>query len=57
LETITTKKKWQAWALEKETALVFQHDLYTRLGRLVRNEEGKLEVEKMEGDQTLSLAK
>ena len=57
LETITIKQKWQAWALEKEALLVFQHDLYTPLGKLVRNEEGKLEIEKVEGNQTLSLAK
>ena len=49
LATITTKQKWQAWALEKEALLVFQHDLYTPLGKLIRNDEGKLEVERVEG--------
>jgi glyoxylase-like metal-dependent hydrolase (beta-lactamase superfamily II) len=48
LETITTKQRWQAWALKNEALLVFQHDIYTRLGRLFKDKEGKLEVESVE---------
>ena len=45
LETIATKGKWQAWALETNAALVFEHDTHTPLGRLVKDEDGRLKIE------------
>ncbi len=47
LETIATKQRWQAWALEQEAELIFEHDTARAVGRLVRNEEGRLGVEGM----------
>jgi glyoxylase-like metal-dependent hydrolase (beta-lactamase superfamily II) len=44
LETITTKQYWQSWALKHDAFLVFEHDTTLPLGRLVRNEKGRLQV-------------
>jgi len=44
IESIRTKSLWQNWALENEAFLVFQHDSLTRLGKLVRNAEGYLDI-------------
>lgn len=44
LETITTKKRWQAWALENRATLVFQHDTHIRTGQLVVNDRGRYEI-------------
>lgn len=49
LENIATKKRWQKWALENEATLVFEHDTQTTLGRLLRDEDGKLRVENIYG--------
>jgi glyoxylase-like metal-dependent hydrolase (beta-lactamase superfamily II) len=48
IELIRTKSLWQKWALENDALLVFQHDSLTRLGKLVTNEEGQLEVNILE---------
>jgi glyoxylase-like metal-dependent hydrolase (beta-lactamase superfamily II) len=48
LETIRTKTRWQQWAYESEAVLVFQHDCYTRKGRLVKDEKGQYSVERLE---------
>ena len=44
LETIRTKARWQQWALENDATLIFQHDAYIRMGKLVLDERGKYEV-------------
>jgi len=44
-ETIASKEIWQAWALEQNARLVFQHDTVTRMGRLQRNVDGRLGME------------
>jgi len=44
LETITTKKRWQAWAEETQATLVFQHDTHVRTARLVTNDKGRYEI-------------
>jgi glyoxylase-like metal-dependent hydrolase (beta-lactamase superfamily II) len=48
IDSIRTKSFWQKWALEKEALLVFQHDSLTRLGKLVRNDQGHLNVNTLE---------
>lgn len=48
LETIRVKKKWQEWAIEKNSNLIFQHDTHTRLGRLIINDRGRYEVKTLE---------
>ena len=44
LETIRTKTHWQKWALEEEATLVFQHDAYTRTGKLILNDRGRYDI-------------
>lgn len=44
LETITTKKQWQTWAMENKATLIFQHDAHVRTGQLVTNDRGRYEV-------------
>lgn len=39
LQTLETKRRWQQWALETGGLLIFQHDPYTRAGRLVRHDD------------------
>jgi glyoxylase-like metal-dependent hydrolase (beta-lactamase superfamily II) len=39
LENVSTKKKWQEWALERDAWLFFQHDPNRSVGRL--NREGR----------------
>lgn len=48
LELIRTKSQWQKWAFENEALLIFQHDSLTRLGKLMRNNQGQLEVATLE---------
>jgi glyoxylase-like metal-dependent hydrolase (beta-lactamase superfamily II) len=48
IESIRTKSFWQRWALENEALLVFQHDSQTRLGKLIKNDYGNLEVNTLE---------
>lgn len=48
LITIETKEKLQPWLYEMNALLVFQHDVTTRLGRLVKNEKQKYEIEVLE---------
>lgn len=48
LETISSKLIWQEWAVAKDALLVFQHDTTTRLGKLIKNDEGKFEIEVLE---------
>ncbi|MGD8456949.1 MAG: MBL fold metallo-hydrolase [Anaerolineales bacterium] len=48
IELIRTKASWQKWALENEALLVFQHDSLTRLGKLIRNMQGRLEINTLE---------
>jgi glyoxylase-like metal-dependent hydrolase (beta-lactamase superfamily II) len=45
LETIRTKEHWQKWTLENNATLVFQHDSYTRTGKLILNDRGRYEIE------------
>ncbi len=47
LETIATKLRWQAWAMQNDARLVFQHDSTTRMGKLIQDNEGKLSVERV----------
>lgn len=47
LETIATKQRWQAWALENNSTLVFEHDTQIPLGRLVKDQEGKLRIQSL----------
>jgi len=44
LETIRTKMRWQAWALENDATLVFQHDTHIRTGKLITNDKGRYEI-------------
>jgi glyoxylase-like metal-dependent hydrolase (beta-lactamase superfamily II) len=48
LETIRSKGFWQQWALEHKALLIFEHDAATVVGELVKDEEGKLKVKKVE---------
>ena len=45
LETIATKKKWQTWALETNATLIFEHDTTTEIGRLAKDEDGRMKIE------------
>ncbi|MGD2026714.1 MAG: MBL fold metallo-hydrolase [Anaerolineales bacterium] len=47
LETISTKSRWQQWALETEALLVFQHDTHVRTGNLILNDRGKYEIRRL----------
>ena len=49
LETIDTKRQWQAWALERDVLLIFEHDTQVPLGRLVK-EDGKVRVQRVGED-------
>jgi glyoxylase-like metal-dependent hydrolase (beta-lactamase superfamily II) len=49
LETIRTKARWQAWALEKNATLIFQHDAYNRTGKLILNDRGRYQIETLSG--------
>jgi glyoxylase-like metal-dependent hydrolase (beta-lactamase superfamily II) len=44
LENIRTKEKWQEWALANGAWLFFQHDPFLAIGRLERQERGRLAV-------------
>ena len=44
LVTLETKRHWQAWALETNALLIFQHDTQTLAGRLVEDESGRRRV-------------
>jgi len=44
LETIRTKARWQQWALENDAILIFQHDAYTRMGKLALDQRGRYEI-------------
>jgi glyoxylase-like metal-dependent hydrolase (beta-lactamase superfamily II) len=48
LETIRTKAYWQQWALDNKALLIFEHDTTVPVGELVKDEEGKLKVKKVE---------
>lgn len=48
LETIRTKGYWQKWALEHNALLMFEHDATLVIGELVKDEDGKLKVKKVE---------
>ncbi|MBZ0286691.1 MAG: MBL fold metallo-hydrolase, partial [Anaerolineae bacterium] len=45
LETLETKRRWQAWALETNAILVFPHDTQRPVGRYVMGEDGKASVQ------------
>jgi hypothetical protein len=45
LENIATKQRWQRWALDNDATLIFEHDTQIPLGKLKKDEEGKLSVE------------
>ena len=45
LITLETKRKWQQWALETDALLIFPHDPFRPLGRLVEDADGKRRVE------------
>lgn len=44
METIASKKLWQNWALEKNAILIFEHETQVPVGRLTKDEAGKLRV-------------
>ncbi|MCY3945921.1 MAG: MBL fold metallo-hydrolase [Anaerolineaceae bacterium] len=48
LITLETKRRWQAWALEREALLFFPHDPQRPAGQLRRDESGRLKVEPVE---------
>jgi glyoxylase-like metal-dependent hydrolase (beta-lactamase superfamily II) len=41
LETLETKRKWQAWALETDALLIFPHDTTRPAGRLTLDANGR----------------
>jgi glyoxylase-like metal-dependent hydrolase (beta-lactamase superfamily II) len=41
LVTLETKRRWQAWALEHDALLIFQHDTQVGAARLAEDEGGK----------------
>ncbi len=41
LVTLETKRRWQAWALDTNGLLIFQHDTHTLAGHLVEDERGR----------------
>ena len=45
LVTMETKRRWQAWALERDALLCFPHDPQRPSGRLRQDERGRLRVE------------
>ena len=45
LVTLETKRRWQAWALERDALLCFPHDPQRPAGRLRKDESGRLRVE------------
>ncbi|MCU0497571.1 MAG: MBL fold metallo-hydrolase [Anaerolineae bacterium] len=45
LETLETKRRWQAWALETDAILVFPHDTLRPAGRLRRDPQGRIALE------------
>ncbi len=48
LITLETKRRWQAWALEREVLLFFPHDPQRPAGRLQRDNSGRLKVNPVE---------
>lgn len=46
--TLETKRAWQKWALETDAVLIFPHDPYRTIGRLVQDGEGKPTLEKID---------
>ncbi|MEZ4670531.1 MAG: MBL fold metallo-hydrolase [Anaerolineae bacterium] len=48
LETLETKRRWQQWALETKSLLIFPHDPRRPAGHLVQGEAGKVEVQPVE---------
>jgi len=55
LENITTKQRWQAWALEHQALLVFEHDTTLRLGKLEKDDDGRLNVRPVHEHPALAL--
>lgn len=45
LITLESKRQWQQWALEHDALLIFPHDLKRPVGKLRRDEKGRLSVE------------
>ena len=41
LETLESKRKWQAWALERDALLIFPHDMMRPVGRLTLDANGR----------------
>ncbi len=48
LKTLRTKRRWQKWALGTGAAIIFPHDPKRPVGRLVKDEEGRLKVSPIE---------
>jgi hypothetical protein len=46
LETLRTKRHWQAWLVERDATIFFEHDAGLPVGRLVRS-DGRLETERV----------
>lgn len=44
LETLETKRKWQEWALQTNAILIFPHDVFRPVGRLVETPDGKPQI-------------
>lgn len=45
LVTLETKRHWQKWALDTNASLIFPHDPYRQVGRMMQDEQGKLKIE------------
>ncbi len=52
LETIRTKSKWQDWALDNHALLFFEHDPTMRVGELVKDGDGRLQILAIEDYQS-----
>ncbi len=50
LITLETKRHWQQWALDHDATLFFPHDPYRPVGRLHRDDQGRLQVQPVEHD-------
>lgn len=48
LITLETKRRWQAWALERDALLIFPHDPLRPMGRLTEDVNGKRAIVKID---------
>ena len=45
LVTLETKRIWQKWAIEKDAIVIFPHDAYRPIGRVIQTENGKIQID------------